>query len=853
MPTYTINGKRIKTDRELSEQEIEEIAAEVGGKPAVTGPEAIPTGGYPQAPEAQPQMSVTERMFRNALMGAAAVPPLAAGARALQVLTQGSKAAPYTTRLAEAVVPKTGQQLLAEGVIGAGAGIVGGEAGQQVAQKFGEKYRPLGEFAGGFAGGTGMNLAARTVPELFTMVRPGAAAQAAGVADLVGGVRAQTKLQQAMQANPQLAGDLARAQEIEQLTGVRLPTPAAAKGDTTLTGLMASQTSRGENAAFTATIANQERAANEALKEARKKLAADPRNIEAEMELQVAKANAENARRDAEFVRQQAELTRKLSNIDDRIQVLTNEAVGTEAGKADIGNRVSNLLSAKEAVIKGELSPKYDELLKDAKKQGIELSSEQVAAMWSYVKSSRAEDVFAKFPELYRNINKLFAPTKAPISSKFAEKYPNLVKSQEGTFKPAGVDDIDSLKRAINKALADTADKDQQRLLLELKRQFDGAVNSLPEDFVTKYRGLDRQYAERLGIPFSEQGVVSIDRAKFVENTVPMLTTKPTAIRQVLAATDNSPEALKIIEDAFLMKLSNTRSIVNPNTGELNPPQLNAFLQQNKEAIAEVPGLRERLVAASRDVAQLKEVRADLMNQQKNAQVEKFENVWTRAFNTSGGFQGYVRSSLKNPQQLSELMRLAGNDKTLQQGLKASVLDIGMGSSNRLEFFEQNAKTIDTLFGADYTKNVKALFEAADRLASFPLNVKINQAISQQTRVQQATGSKPEQVTAEARNPILGPFRMGANILSRFLQNRTTKSEDAEIQQFLSDPRAMKDAAEMVAELNKNTAKGLAKAQEIVGRMAKNWASAGVFGGLAAAGTGAAGLTEREPTRQFGE
>lgn len=853
MPTYTINGKRIKTDRELSEQEIEEIAAEVGGKPAVTGPEAIPTGGYPQAPVAEPQMSVTERMFQNALAGAAAVPPLAAGARALQALTQGTRAAPYLARLAEAVVPKTGRQLAAEGAIGAAAGVVGGETGQQVAQKFGETYRPLGELAGGAMGGMAANTAVRNVPELFTMALPGQAAKAAGVADLVGGVRAQTKLQQAMQANPQLAGDLARAQEIEQLTGVRLPTPAAAKGDTTLAGLMASQTSRGENAAFTATIANQERAANEALKEAQKKLAANPRSVEAYAELQAAKANAENARRQAEFAKKQAEVSQKISNIDERIQALTTEAVGTDAGKADIGNRVSNLLSAKEAVIKKELSPQYDELLKDAKKQGIELSSEQVAAMWNYVKGSKAEDIFAKFPQLYQGIQRVFAPTKAPVSSKFAEKYPNLVKSQEGTFKPAGVDDIDSLKRAINKALADTADKDQQRLLLDLKRQFDGAISTLPEDFVTKYRGLDKQYAERLGIPFSEQGVVSIDRAKFVENTVPMLTTKPTAIRQVLAATDNSPEALKIIEDAFLMKLSNTRSIVNPNTGELNPSQLNAFLQQNKEAIAEVPGLRERLTAAAQNVAQLKDVRANLVDQQKKAQVEKFENVWTEAFGSRGGFQGYVNSALNNPQQLSELMRLAGNDKVLQQGLKSSVLDIGMNSANRLEFFEQNAKTIDTLFGKDYAKNVKALFEAADRLASFPLNAKINQSISQQTAFQKATGSRPEQLAAEARNPILGPFRTAANVLSRFLQNRSTKSEDAEIQQFLTDPRAMKDAAEMVAELNKNTAKGFARAQEIAGRLVKNTSSAALFGGLAAVGTGEAGLTAREPVRQFGE
>ncbi len=854
MPTYTINGKKVRSERELSEAEIDEIAAQLGGTRPVTGPEAIPTEGYPVAPPAQPVPSVFERMFQNALTGAAAVPILGAGARALQLATQGTRAAPYTANLASALLPQTGRALAAEGAIGAAAGAVGGEAGQQVAQKLGEPYRPLGEFVGGAGAGLAANTAVRNVPELFTQAfRPGAAQQAAGVADLVGGVRATSKLQQAMEANPNLPADLARAQEIEQLTGVKLPVGAAAKGDTTLAGLMASQTARGENAAFTAAVANQERAANEAVKEAQKKLAANPKSVEAYTELQAAKAAQENARRQAAFAKQQADLTAKVDNINTRIQTLTSEAVGTDAGKADIGGRITNLLSAKEAMIRKELSPEYDKVLGEAKKQGIELGSDQVAGLWSYVKSSRGEDVFAKFPELYSRIQRVLAPSKAPVSSKFAEKYPNLVRSQEGTFKPASIEDVDSLKRAINKAIGDTNDKDQLRLLGALKQQFDGVVDTLPEDFVSQYRGLDAEYARRLGIPFSERGVVSIDRAAFVENTVPMLTTKPTAIKQVLAATDNSPEALKIIEDAFLMKLSNTKSIVNPNTGELNPNQLNAFLQQNKEAIAEVPGLRDRLVAVANNVGQLRQTRSQLLEQQKTAQVEQFENVWSKAFNTRGGFQGYVNSALGNPQQLDELMRLAGNDKILQNGLKSAVLDIGLNRSNRVGFFDENAKTIDTLFGKDYAKNVKALFEAADRLASNPLNARINVGLSQTTQFEKTFGTDPARAASLIRQQVQSTFYKAATLLSRFFQNRSTKSEDAEIQQFLLDPKAMSDAAQMVAELEKNTAKGFAKAQEIASRLAKNWASAGVFGGLAAAGAGELGLTERAPIQTYGD
>ena len=147
---YIINGKPVTVDRELTDAEIDEIAADLSG--------GIPTEGNPPAPIAQPQMSAGERMFNNALMGAAAVPVLGAGARALQLATRGGKAAPYTANLAKSLLPQSGRALTAEGTIGAVSGLVGGETGQQVAQKFGEAYRPAGEFVGGLGSGMFANI-----------------------------------------------------------------------------------------------------------------------------------------------------------------------------------------------------------------------------------------------------------------------------------------------------------------------------------------------------------------------------------------------------------------------------------------------------------------------------------------------------------------------------------------------------------------------------------------------------------------------------------------------------------------------------------------------------------------------
>jgi hypothetical protein len=90
-------------------------------------------------------------------------------------------------------------------------------------------------------------------------------------------------------------------------------------------------------------------------------------------------------------------------------------------------------------------------------------------------------------------------------------------------------------------------------------------------------------------------------------------------------------------------------------------------------------------------------------------------------------------------------------------------------------------------------------------------------------------------------------------LFSRFVQNKATKSEAAEIQEFLKNPGAVADAAELLKALNDTSEQGIKKALSIAGKLAKNTASAGIFGGLAPVITGELGLSERQPVQQYAE
>lgn len=837
MPTYTINGNKIRTDKELTEAEIDEIAADLGGaQRPVTGPEAIPGygGAIPAVTEAPP--SASERMTSNLLSGMAAVPVLGTIGKLFQMAPATTAIGRGTQAIGRAITP-TGPLDLARQTAISGATAVGaGEIGQATAEKVGESYRLPAEIISGI----GLGLGANTLLNPLELTAKGLINKAAGreffdyttqAAETFGQARATARLRGAIQANPDLPADLARAAEIEQLTGVKLPVTAAAKGDTTLEGLLASQTTRAENAAFTAAIKQQEKDAFEALAEAQKRLGGDPRNAALVTEVEARKVALENARRETAASMKQANIERQLTAIDNRIRDITNDGIMAGAGtKEDIGTRVRSLLAARESVVRQEFKPLYEKVLGDASKAGIEMESPVVANLWNFVKQRQAEDVFAKFPALDAAIKKVLAPQKAPISGKFAEKYPNLVRSSEGTFKPLDVNGIDSLKRAINKAIGQTKDDDQLRMLYELKNRFDDSLTSLPEDFVASYKGLDKQYADRLGLPFSEKGVVAVERARFVESTVPYLTERPSALRQILIASDNSPEAYKLAEEAFLMKISETAGIINKDTLSVNPAALQSFLRKNSESIDQVPGLRQRLEQTASSVESLLGNRQRLLELQKNAAVEKIENVWSKAYGQSGGFEGFVDRALKTPEDLKQLLIAAGADSTLQRGLKATVLDLGLKSNNKVQFFDDNAGAINTLFGKGHAENVKALLEAADRLASNPVLTRINQGLSQTTQFEQLVGTDPVRTASLLRQQVQSTFYKVSTLFSRFLQNRSAKSENIEIQEFLLDPKNVKDMAQALQALEEGGQKGLNKAKQFGKKLLSNAGTAALIG-----------------------
>lgn len=785
----------------------------------------IPTGG--EQTVAPTRMARDRTFTESAIQGAMAVPVLAGAARGAQLALGGTRAAPYAGQFAQAVIPTSGRQLITEGLLGAAAGA----AGELGARAVPAEYGPTGEIVGGLLGGLGAGAAvgglrnvaeARNVGGVFSATKD----LANQVAQLAGSGQASRQALTALQANPNLAGNIARASEIEASTGISLPMAASANGDTTISSYLQSQIAKGDNSAFTASLKRQYEQAEQQLSAIKGKLAPSLQEVDAFVKRKALEAGQKNAQTVAKAAQTTARREQGLENINARITELTDTLRGAPTAE-DIGGRLTNLLSAKEAALKKEIGPKYEELIKNSESAGIVLPGNVATGLREYASDQEFKSAFTTFPKLWSQVKKVFAD-------------PN---------KDYLLRDLDSLKRETNAALREaqkgTAD---YRILAGLKQQVDSAIDSVDPAFSAPYRAIDKEYATRVGLPFSEAGVVQIDRSTFVEQAVPKLTKTTSGLKDALAVIGDSPEGLKIVEDAFMFDIGKNRSIINTNTGELNPAQLRRYISQNKDKIDLVPGLRERLESLGGRVQELKANRTAILDAEKNANIEKIENLWTQSYGATDGIRGVVRRALSNPQDLDNLLSVAGKDAAARGGIKAAMLeDVLSAPGDRVELFQTNKKAFEKIFGTAQAKQLGDVVEASQRLKDNPFAMRININTISKSKFEELTGTSASQTAGELRNQIMTAPRVFINHLGRYFQKTADDAEAAEVQKFLLDPKALEVASKFMGEIQ--TRGFTDRALGFMGQLMKNSSSSWLFGALTG---GAIGAQERErPVPQY--
>jgi hypothetical protein len=596
----------------------------------------------------------------------------------------------------------------------------------------------------------------------------------------------------ALESDPEINANLLRATEIERLTGVKLPAPAATQGSNVIL-----QESRSQAAAdpsgFGAAMRQQELDAKQAILDRAKALfgkASSERLLEAT----------------AQPVTATKSLTRRLTDIDDELATIGNRIDSVDP--TELGNRTVNLVKSKEAIARKEVAPLYEKSLDNATAAGVKLNPTQTERLYGFVNDEVNQDIFKTFPSIYSKIKSKFGPELV----KTGELDDAGKEITQEVFKDATVRDLDSLKRGINEALRGNASQDTRRVLNNLKFELNSVVDELPDAFKTSYRGADAEYLRKVGIPFEAKAIEEIGSKGFVEQTVPVLTKNPSALNQFLDIAGN--EGKDIVRDSFMYDLAKTPNLLNAD-GSVNPKLIDRFLAKNKDSLKIVPEIADEIRGLSTDSKLLLNTQAKLTNLLKTEQKREADNLFSRIGNEK--LDTVVGRFLTIPNDRAQVMKELNKNPEALKGFRASVLE-GLTTSGRTyDDFLKNKDALDTLFGPTYIKNVEALAEATQSLYSNPLKLNIPLSSIRKTKIEEFTGMPPEQIVSLARRQITSPFQKVTIGLSKFFQNKANQTERAAISDFLLDTDKLKETAALYQKIN--TVEDTEKIKSLAGKV----------------------------------
>ena len=747
------------------------------GLPELFTPEAQPSRIPPTQAFTQAQ-EPTQRALMGAL-GTTGVRPVTTGQRLFSAGVEGMFSPetylfPPIAAIRRASIPAQAVLRPAEqAVVGTGAE-AGGMAGEYGGAKFGSET--AGRVAGSIIGGGGTAYALSNVPRAGALGAKGLDVVKSQWEKIRGTVPEDELLKDvdnrisnifiaAGQADPNFMKtltDAAKAQEGVSLrapgaAAVRLPVSALLANNPVIDSFVQNLASR--DPVFRAQYGAQYEAAKLALAQNQIRLFGDP-----------SKAVVSVAAPD--FSRAQAMLVKSL---DEKIaDAYKNQSIDPNA----FGKRVADLIAQKEKSAYAEVKPLYTEAFNIAKSKNLELPASSVSDIYNFVQSERLGDIFATFPDIYRKVSTRFMPVRTE---------PSPILTAEGAsmrpggreFAPATIEDLDSLKREINKQLGRTNSPSEIRVLAELKDRVAGHIDSLDPDFVAAYRNADKAYFQKVGLPFDSATLNAIDRKKFDEQIAPALIGNKSNVSDFIAATGD--QGVKLVRDAFLDAFS-TAALKN---GVLDPKAAEKWLKKNEGGVSLVPGLRDELDAASKNVQGLIEKRNQL-----NADFQRVAGEQILSKEGVRGPQELVNRMYGDINFTNRFMTQYRTNKDAVNAVRAFMLDdiVRSGEPMTLLADRNRAAIFNRVFGPKYAQDLQDFATTADRLTRDITQVSFRSETTPKTIVEQLTGIPPEQIISRFTNPVSGNFYAITSLFSKYWAKQASEATEERLKQLLLNP-----------------------------------------------------------------
>jgi hypothetical protein len=840
MPTYTIDGKSIRTDQALTDDELEELASGMAGpvttgdyraeaaKRGVTGTLGAATGVSQMISDYLTRLNLNPYELGSRLAG---LPPEAPAATPGESFRRGQAAVTEpSARLFSALgmrmtgaLPETfGQRVLATGieavtdpasylfpplaavrrmgpfaqaaarpteqfVIGTGAE-TGGTAGEAVG---GTPGRVVGSLFGGMGAGYAAGTAVKTGP----LVGKGYD-KAKEVVDKLRGVQPENELLRdvdsrinnifiaAGAADPNFLTTLQNAVKAQE--GVSLKAPGAPRVQMPISALMADnpviisfiENLSSRDPVFKAKYGEQFARAKTDLRANQIRLFGDPSKVELSSlkpeELAVITGATEKS------------VQRQVRSLDQQIaDAYSAPVVDPNA----FGARIEKLVADKEKKAIAEVRPLYTEAFNVAKTKGVTLPASSVDDIYNFVAGTQSSDIFKTFPSIYNKVRSRFRPAETEASPILtAEGVPATPAGVR--FAEATVEDLDSLKREINKQLRKANDPADIRLLSELKTRVSGHIDSLDPDFVAAYRNADQTYLTKVGLPFSSETLKNVDRKKFVEQIAPAIIGNKSNVDDFIRATGE--DGVRVARDAFYDSFSRTAL----KNDVVDPKAANKWLSKNRSAMALIPGLEEELRGTVNDVQRLLGKKAALESDFRRVAGEQL--IRDRGFSNPAEL---VSRMYSDRSFTNKLLNQYGANKDILNAVRSYMLDDIVQAADPVAMLNDRnrAAVFNRVFGPTYAQKVSDFAVAAERLSKDPTQVSFRGETLPRTPVEQLIGVPPEQIISRIYNPVSGWLYAVTSTFSKFWANAASKATEEKLKALLLNPTDAVKVFEAVA------------------------------------------------------
>lgn len=474
--------------------------------------------------------------------------------------------------------------------------------------------------------------------------------------------------------------------------------------------------------------------------------------------------------------------------VDTKLEDISNRLVGQDVD----GAQVTKLIDTRLKAARAEQSVEYNNIKTDASKAGAKLPVEGVRDVYNFVKQNRLMDIFGRGTELDTKILSKFAPDATG-------------------FSPVNFDTVISLKEAVNR-LQRTPNLDAKDALRlqQLENVINTARENIKGNFNQRLIDADRAYYEKVGVPFSAQGIKDIDSRKYAEQVAPIITKNASAFNQFRAAVGVDAEVIgrnAILSEAYAKTVKD---------GTLNPNALKGFMKSKEKVINEIPGLKDELNSALVDDRVLKLHRDTLDQNLKVTEKRLADNFITKSIDPSTGqalpsYNQIVNGMLQGQETIVQVRNALkdvdpATSKAVKNSLKAEFVDKARDyPDGGVSFINdpKNKAVVDFLFGTggkdgaasfkNALKDIITLSDAAARADISKVNIQVAQkdldAVGKFLEQSGLPGLDAPYIASTVRDRISSLFQKGVRILSRVNQARTKDATEAMIADVIFDPQ----------------------------------------------------------------